>query len=260
MNFSDIYNARRDYDSRKEFKNDSIALKILYEFMDKSGSYDLKYIDMDKPVESLLLNYMSLVNTEKGKLLEEIMIKNNFNYYTSIHNAIYKLLGKSGNKDLALKYPGILSINEENNGFRVKTKVGDIVIYKASSIFENSNVSYIFNRNLSGKCYARAYDFIKEMPNNYKVILASNPYFFTDEYYHVYLEGNNHFIDIASNSIYGKKYNNIINKGRVIKKLTYDEIREDYRELRNKDNNINRYMLEKLYKLTLYHDRKNILK
>ena len=251
-------------DKKKDFMNYDISAQILLEYLEKSSDHDFPFDNTGEFLEDLLDNYFLLKNTNNGKVLEELMNNRNFNYNVSINNAIYKLLDNKNYSNTRIEkaklWPGINDITTDNNKYNINTKFGNLTVYRASDIFKKSNSSYIFDRELSGQCYIRSYEFIRENKNDYKVVLSEQPYFFYDTYYHAYLEGKDHFLDIAANCCYDKKYSNILNVGRVIKKLTYDEIENEYEKIQKSDKSIDELTTHKLFNLILANDKNNIIK
>lgn len=254
MKYEDFYRQIQLREEKPNLKNEQIAKKILLELSKKGLPYPI----IGNFSESLLYNYFYLKGTEYETNFIELLNFYNFNYSMSIHNSIYYLLATDKEHvDYIdpLKWPGIFDINRDNSKYVLKTILGEIEVYKASELFSNTSSEYIFDRNLMGKCYERTYDFVKEN-KDYKVVLAYMSNFFCGGNYHVYLEKNNHVLDIASNALYpSKESSDKIFKDTEIEKLSYSQIEKKFALIKRKIPRINNK--QKLLTLTLYYDQKN---
>lgn len=176
----------------------------------------------DNPLASLLYNYFYLKKKDKHQILEEVLNKYSINYNSSIHNAIYDLLGSK--KDKSLLWPGVISEDDDGFLYKLKTNIGTIKVYKANEIFKNTKSAYIFKRTLRNCCHMRSFDFLSEN-RDYKAVLSYNENLFVGGYFHSYLEKDDITLDIASNALYkSREYKEKVLNGEVLAKLTYDEV------------------------------------
>lgn len=154
-----------------------------------------------------------------------------------------------------LLWPGVNNIEEADNVYILNTVLGEVKVSKASEIFKGTSSSYIFDKPLMGKCHSRSYEFIRENRDNYQVVLSYMPNLLFDGHYHAYLELGSKVLDIASNSYYfSREDSKKVLSGRIIKKLTYEEVEEEYAYLKEKYPDLQNVREHKLYILSLYHD------
>ena len=132
----------------------------------------------DNPLASLLYNYFYLKKKGKHQVLEEVLNNYKINYKSSIHNAIFDLLGSE--KDKSLLWPGVVSEEDDGLLYKLKTNIGIIKVYKASEIFKNTKSAYIFKRNLRNCCHVRSFDFLSEN-KDYKAVLSYDNNLFVED-------------------------------------------------------------------------------
>lgn len=211
----------------------------------------------DSPLDTLLYNCFYLRKIGKYQVLEEILNKYNINYYYSIHNAIYNLLGIE--KDKSLYWPGVIAEKDDGILYELKTVLGTIKIYKASKIFSGTKSSYIFKKSLITCCYERSFDFLKEN-RDYKAVLSYNSNLFVGGHFHAYLEKDEITLDISSNALYtSKEDKDKVLKGEILAKLTYDEVVAAFNELLEKAPDLDKDD-NKLQVLSLYYGMKKGIK
>lgn len=262
MTLQDLYDFQMKRITIPEIQETNIAINVLSSYLAQQPPHKLPYQFQGKPIEDLLKNYFILKGTPDGKLLENIMRRYNFNYSSSICNALHYLLCRP--EDLMhhesyKSWPGVVSCQEQNNFYTLKSKIGTIKFYKASELFKNSHLSYIFDKKLSGYCYARTYEVLTEMPDETKAVISLMPNFFYGGYYHVYAKINGGILDIASNCFYEniKDSRKILN-GEIIKEVTLHDIEEDYWHLSKKIPQIGPACnFDKLNALSIYYDYQN---
>ena len=132
----------------------------------------------DNPLASLLYNYFYLKKKGKHQTLEKVLNKYSINYNSSIHNAIFDLLGSE--KDKSLLWPGVISEEDDGLLYKLKTNIGIIKVYKASEIFKNTKSAYIFKRKLRNYCHVRSFDFLSEN-KDYKAVLSYDNNLFVED-------------------------------------------------------------------------------
>lgn len=242
-----------------DYQNEMIAYKVLKEYQNNDPKSRLPYHITGSFVADFLMDYFDLKETNKENILENIMVKYGFQYSDTIHNAIYYLNGKKEelqevNIDPIL-WPGVNSIEKDNDFHIINTIIGTIKVKKASLLFTSYQNSLIFKKELMGNCFARTYDFIREN-SDYKAVLSYMPNYFYGGHYHAYLENDQSILDIASNSFFLKKEDakHLLN-GRIIKQLTYEELEDSYEQIITELPEIKELNYHKLYTLSIYYDR-----
>lgn len=254
MKYEDFFRQQYLRTQKPNLKNDLIAKKLLL----KLGVKNLPYPAIGDFSESLLYNYFYLKGTEYENKFNELLNLYHFNYSMSIHNAIYYLLATDDERVDSINpgnWPGIQEINKIDSKYNLNTVLGEIEVFKASEQYSNTHSSYIFERQLMGKCYERTYDFVKEN-QDYQAVLAYMPNFFCGGNYHAYLKKDNQVLDIASNALYvsEKSIDKIFN-GEEIVELSYSQIEKKFRLLKHRIPKISNN--SKLLTLALYYDHKN---
>lgn len=232
MEFADVIREFNILVDKIQYKEDKNAYKVLKKFKRIYGKDDIEKAYSSSDMIGTLFNlYFKIKGTNKGKVLEEILMNNGFNINSSIHNAIYHLLGNeadfAGIRIDPAKFVGVDYVKSNGVQHVLETKKGKIEVYNATQIFRNSKSRGIFQLQLPRLCYARTYDFIKMHPNDSKAVIMKMPNFFYDGHYHAYVERENDVIDIAANAYYDslEEASKVLN-GEVIGKYTFDEIND----------------------------------
>lgn len=262
MVFNDLITKDKNLRAEEFRKNALISELVVQEYLSNKTEDDIIYPKSDNGVSDLLTAYFLCNGTENQLLLKDIMQEYHCNYSASIRNAITILFGREselrGKKTDPLHSPGMISISEDDDIYKLQTVLGDITVTKASPLFRNTSSNYIFYNHLVSECFLRSYDFVKENRDSCQVVLSYMPNLFFSGHYHAYLELDEQVLDIASNCFYfSKEDSSKILNGRIIKKLSYDEIEEEYQFLERKYSDLHNSKYNKLYVLSLYHDYKN---
>lgn len=233
------------------------AYKISKAILDE---LQLKYHPMEEDTFGILLDkYVDKFESEKHGQIEELLQRYGFNFNLAIRSAIYTLLGKlserSANEIKAECHPGVLDIEKNKNIYSIHTKLGTIHVSEASKIFTQKQVSFIFERQLIGRCYIRTFEFLKQMPNDYRAVILSSPHYFDGKLYHAYAEGKNHIVDMAANAFYPTKEDATIPlAGDIIAKLSYEEILEEFDKIPEEYSFLKRRNdRDKIYCLAMYY-------
>ncbi len=249
------WHALREDDSIR--KDMQIASQVLNEYICYPSQLQ-KLISRTNPMETLLYNYFLLTGKDR-KILCNIMEKYNFHYSTAFHSVIYSLLGKKDevaceNFMNPLYWPGILSIHKDMCKYIIETIKGTIEVYKASGYLNETSSKYIFDKPLTGFCYDRTYDFIKEN-RDYEAVLSYLPTYFGSGHYHAYVQKGDIILDIASNGYYlSKQYSEKVLYGCILKRLTYEKFKEAYHHLLERIPELKQVEHTKLHVLSLYYD------
>jgi len=201
-------------------------------------------------LSDILKKYAYLKSLGKEQALDNILRKYQFNYITSIKYAIYLTLNNNLSKINPLYLPGIYNIKKDNNKYIFTTTLGNLAVYKASTLFKST----IFNKQLTKMCYERTLNFLLEDPS-FKAILSYQPNYFNWGHFHAYLKKDNNILDIANNAFYYEYPINFFSK--TISSLSLDDINKEYAYL-TKYYSYPKYY--KLHTLTLYHTYKDSFK
>ena len=236
-----------------KYKNDTIAKKVINEYLRKNNLYFDVYKLPFYNLNHLLNGYYYLKKIGKARELDEILQRYNFNYAFSIRNAIYDLflLERDKRRYQTVKptlWPGVNSI--ENNGplFKVDTVLGTIIVYKASEIIANK----IFDQNLCGLCFEVSEKYVTENPE-YKVVLSYMPYAFIGGDYHAHLRRDNEVLDLAANALFTDSSADLLYPRCPITELTLDEMNSTYENLKRQDSEVEDDY--KLHVLAIHYDR-----
>lgn len=218
------------------------------------GIYHL--YDKDNPLNNLILNYMSLKQRNKEAVIDEILHRYDINYNSSIQSAISYLLNDS---PYTLLWPGIISKDRCDSKYILKSKCGVISVYKASDFFKHTKVDYIFDKKLSGECFDRTFDFIKEC-RDYNAILSFEYNLLGGGHFHAYLEKDDITLDIAGNALYkSREDKDKVLKGEVLAKLTYEEVLDEFAKILQEITDLESDD-DKLQVLALYYGKKKDIK
>lgn len=221
--------------------------------------YDSLDMLEESPISIFFGKYAHNKQAEKGILFDKLLKEYQFNYNLSIRDVIYTLLcspiERNFDKPEAQYSPGILSIQNNENTYCIDTILGTIHVNKASEIFKHGKCSSIFYKKLVKKCYARTFEFVEKMPNDYQAVILSSPHYFGGKLYHAYAEGKDHIVDVAANAYYpNKEEASIPLSGEVLAKLSYEEILEEFDKIPKEFSFLPEdYGKDKIYCLTMYY-------
>lgn len=256
MRYNDFYKQAKLREKKPNQKDNLIAETFISRYLEEMHKTELSY-QIGTPIEKLLYEYFLIKGTKNEKIFLNLLNSYNFNYASSIHNAIYYLLATDREyveNVNPLLWPGINNIKKDESKYILNTILGIIEVYKADEILFDSDSYHIFEKDLIGHCCERSYDFLREN-KDYKVVLSYMPNFFYGGHYHTYLESDNGVLDIESNALYCSKQS--IDKilcGEILAKLTYKQVNKKFKTLINTAPNIKQK--NKLLTLALYYDRK----
>lgn len=232
MELAEIIREFNRLEEKVRRKEDKCAHRVIKKYKSEFGTEDIEKFYASTDFIGTLFNlYFKIKGTYRGKELEDILTRKNFNINSSIHNAIYHLLGNEddyiGIRVKPTKFFGVDGVNNDGIRYVLNTTKGKIEVYNATKIFRYDKAKDIFELPLPRLCYARTYDFIKMYPNDSKAVIMKMPNFFYDGHYHAYIEREDDIIDIAANAYYGSKEEaSKILCGDIVGKYTFDEIDE----------------------------------
>lgn len=214
--------------------DNNIARKVLMEYLKISGREDFISPLTGNYTNDLFVNYAQVKGLRDEDIFLSLFVKYKFNYSYSIMNGMCYLFGKGSVVERVnpFDWPGMISVDKDNNKYILHTLIGDIEVYKASEIFSGTNSSFIFKKKLVHQCFSRTYDFVKKNKDfNAVVSLLDGP--FRGGYYHAYAVNGNTLVDPAVNTIYiDPKVIAKLYKGKEIIRLSYDEISDRFSKIK----------------------------
>ncbi len=229
MKFIDLQNMyiKREKNPRKI--DEQVAKEIIFDYLQITNRKSLN-VKSNSYVEALMLEYLNVKGTKKEEILLNLFKQYKMNYQASVREGIYHLLSKVDERDEKINprnWPGIISVERKKNKYILDTQIGKIEVYKATKIIK----SPVLERPLSGYCYQRTYEYLKENPE-YSAIISYLPNFFYGGMYHAYLKKDNCVFDIASNAYYKdmESANKVLN-GEIVETLSLKEVRRRERIL-----------------------------
>lgn len=261
MGISDLILKDKTLRAEESIKNALICEEVVSKYLESKYNDGILYSRTQDSINDLLTAYFLSKGTENHLLLEKIMQDYNFNYSATIRNAITIMFGRdselSGRKSNPVDWPGMVSVVHEDNICRLDTTLGMVSIAKASPLFIKDDVHCVFYNHLVSECFIRSYEFAAFKKDDCRVVLSYLPNLFYSGHYHAYLELNDSVLDIAANCLYfSMEDSNKILNGRIVKKMSYGEIEEEYSDLKRRYPDLSdKY--NKLYVLALYNDSKN---
>jgi len=257
----EMFKWRKEVERLNAVAQSKIVFRIIKEFCSKCNFKNVKYTG--SPDVDILYIYYQVKDTEDEKILLDLLYKYDFEFSSSIHNAMYYMLVKKTefsdlffsqvfgitNESLSPKmWPGVIDFINDGSYYEVKTNLGQIKVYKANEIIS----SPIFDKMLMNQCYERTYEFLKEN-KDYNAVISLMPDFFEGEHYHAYLEKNGHILDIASNAYYeDQKSIDTIFCGEELARLSYEEVEDEYLKLKRIYPNLSER--SKLHSLAVHYD------
>ena len=231
-----LYSSYSAWEDQQEAMRKQITFEKATAILDEMK---IKYKSRMSAVDAedfLLEQYANYVKLGKRVQFDELLQKYQFDFHMAIRVAIYDLLCKPEERVPfaigATYYPGILNIENDTNMFTIHTILGDIHVNQANEFFGQKNFSYIFKKELVGRCHIRTFEFVKENQKSYQAVILSSPDYFGGQVYHVYAEGKDDVVDLAANAYYPNKDEaSIPLSGEVLAKLSYEEILEEFNKI-----------------------------
>lgn len=205
-----------DYEFKEEVmrKADKQVLEqVLMYFKHLAIRYNLPYKELTKLQDTFIYNYVELSKYQKDEVLL-LLKQKNCNQQALLDECIYEAL--SSNPLINIKdVPLINKATNDKDKMILETTFGTIRLGKASEYFKDTKSSYIFNKKLTGECFDRTLEFVKEN-EEYDAIVSYVPNIFVGGHYHAYAKCNDTIVDSASNAIYFDNTGNLIEQGDII--------------------------------------------
>lgn len=179
------------------------------------------YEDIQDITDRFLVNYVELSKYQKDDIALYLK-KQNYNKQALLNEYIYDYL--SVNPLVKIEdVPIVNKVTTVDNKTILDTNIGKIKLGKASEYFKDTKSSYIFNKKLTGECFDRTLEFVKEN-EEYDAIVSYVPNIFVGGHYHAYAKCDDTIVDPASNAIYFDNTGNLIEQGDIIFSDKYTNI------------------------------------
>ena len=179
------------------------------------------YEDIQDITDRFLVNYVELSKYQKDDIALYLK-KQNYNKQALLNEYIYDYL--SVNPLVKIEdVPIVNKVTTVDNKTILDTNIGKIKLGKASEYFKDTKSSYIFNKKLTGECFDRTLEFVKEN-EEYDAIVSYVPNIFVGGHYHAYAKCDDTIVDPASNAIYFDNTGNLIEQGEIIFSDKYTNI------------------------------------
>lgn len=205
-----------DYEFKEEVMREAdkqVLEQVLMYFKHLAICYNLPYKELTKLQDTFIYNYVELSKYQKDEV-SLLLKQKNCNQQALLDECIYEAL--SSNPLINIKdVPLINKATNDKDKMILETTVGTIRLGKASEYFKDTQSSYIFNKKLTGECFDRTLEFVKEN-EEYDAIVSYVPNIFVGGHYHAYAKCNDTIVDSASNAIYFDNTGNLIEQGDII--------------------------------------------
>lgn len=213
-----------DYEFKEEVMREAdkqVLEQVLMYFKHLAIRYNLPYKELTKLQDTFIYNYVELSKYQKDEV-SLLLKQKNCNQQALLNECIYEAL--SSNPLINIKdVPLINKATNDKDKMILETTFGTIRLGKASEYFKDTKSSYIFNKKLTGECFDRTLEFVKEN-EEYDAIVSYVPNIFVGGHYHAYAKCNDTIVDSASNAIYFDNTGNLIEQGDIIFTDKYSNI------------------------------------
>lgn len=213
-----------DYEFKEEVMrkaNKQVVEQVLMYFKHLANHYKLPYKELSSFAETFIYNYVELSKYQKDDI-RLVLKQKKYNQQALLNECIYEAL--SSNPLINIEdVPLINKVTNDKDKMILETTVGTIRIGKASEYFKDTKSSYIFNKQLSGECFDRTLEFVREN-EEYDAVVSYVPNIFVGGHYHAYAKCDDTIVDSASNAIYFDNTGNLIEQGDIIFTDKYSNI------------------------------------
>ena len=213
-----------DYEFKEEVmrKDDKrVANQVLMYFKHLAIHYKLSYKELSIFAETFIYNYVELFKYQKDDI-KLVLKQKRCKQQALLNECIYGAL--SSNPLIKLEdIPLINKVTNDKDKIILETTIGTIRLEKASEYFKDTKSSCIFNKKLSGECFDRTLEFVREN-EEYDAIVSYVPNIFVGGHYHAYAKCGDTIVDPASNAIYFDNTGELIEQGDIIFTDKYSNI------------------------------------
>ena len=204
-----------DYEFKEEVManaNKKVVEQVLMYLKHLAIHYNLPYKELSSLAEAFIYNYVELSKYQKDDIKLALKQKN-CNQQALLNECIYEAL--SSNPLIKLEEVPIVNKVTKSDIITLETTVGTVKLGKASEYFKDTKSSYIFNKQLSGECFDRTLEFVREN-EEYDAVVSYVPNIFVGGHYHAYAKCGDTIVDPASNAIYFDSTGDLIEQGDII--------------------------------------------
>lgn len=213
-----------DYEFKEEVMRKAdkqVVEQVLMYFKHLANHYKLPYKELSSFAETFIYNYVELSKYQKDDI-RLVLKQKNYNQQALLNECIYEVLGT--NPLIKLEdVPFINKVTNNSNKMILETTVGTLRLGKTSEYFKDTKSSYIFNKQLSGECFDRTLEFVREN-EEYDAVVSYVPNIFVGGHYHAYAKCGDTIVDPASNAIYFDNTGELIEQGDIILTDKYSNI------------------------------------
>lgn len=213
-----------DYEFKEEVMREAdkqVLEQVLMYFKHLAIRYNLPYKELTKLQDTFIYNYVELSKYQKDEV-SLLLKQKNCNQQALLDECIYEAL--SSNPLINIEdVPLINKATNDRDKMILETTVGTIRLGKASEYFKDTKSSYIFNKKLTGECFDRTLEFVREN-EEYDAIVSYVPNIFVGGHYHAYAKCGDTIVDSASNTIYFNNTGQLIEQGDIIFTDKYSNI------------------------------------
>ena len=213
-----------DYEFKEEVMrkaNKQVVEQVVMYMKHLAIQYNLPYKELSSLADTFLYNYVELSKYQKDDINLALKQKN-CNYHALLNECIYDALSSKPLINIE-EVPIVNKVTNNSNKMILETTVGTIRLGKASEYFKDTKSSYIFNKQLSGECFDRTLEFVREN-EEYDAIVSYVPNIFVGGHYHAYAKCGDTIVDPASNAIYFDSTGDLIEQGDIILTDKYSNI------------------------------------
>ena len=213
-----------DYEFKEEVMRKAdkrVVEQVLMYFKHLAMHYKLSYKELSSFAEAFIYNYVELSKYQEDDI-KLVLKQKNCNYHALLNECIYDAL--SSNPLINIEdVPFINKVTNDKDKMILETTLGTIRLGKASEYFKDTKSSYIFNKQLSGECFDRTLEFVREN-EEYDAVVSYVPNIFKGGHYHAYAKCGDTIVDPASNAIYFDNTGGLIEQGDIIFTGKYSNI------------------------------------
>lgn len=213
-----------DYEFKEEVMRKAdkrVVEQVLMYFKHLAMHYKLSYKELSSFAEAFIYNYVELSKYQEDDI-KLVLKQKNCNYHALLNECIYDAL--SSNPLINIEdVPFINKVTNDKDKMILETTLGTIRLGKASEYFKDTKSSYIFNKQLSGECFDRTLEFVREN-EEYDAVVSYVSNIFKGGHYHAYAKCGDTIVDPASNAIYFDNTGGLIEQGDIIFTDKYSNI------------------------------------
>lgn len=217
-----IYEETYEKYQSKDYEDNLLISKIAIELLEKLISMKFNY--RVNSINKILM----LLNSGYKELLYPILDDYNYNDRFELQSIIINLCYNDNIEDIK-EYRSLLDVIKIDNGYKLKTKYGNVVVYKVNKIYPK-----LWKYTRYSECHDVCLDYIKIYENACaNTGLIDLP--FCSKFYHSFISYNNYVIDLSHNAFmkyddYMKLFNPVI-----LNAIKYNELYKEEERINNQE-------------------------